>query len=812
MSMESIVQIDKHALARLVPLNALLESDLVVLAKNLYVEHFDAGTRIDLAQMPEKLYLLAGQVSLYQRQQRIAQLNAEDNLSRYALNRHQQKNIQLLAESDIQLVRVDIQACSAGMLSPLKPMPGAKSPPTPSAEETATVKPKSKSIPQKKSDSGNSSRRNVWMERVLRNPLFRQLPPGHLRRLIAGLEEIPFKKGQVILSQGTDNKYFFIIKKGQCVVTQNTTTGKKVVNSLETGQHFGSTSLLAEIPQPVAVEAGTSGVLMRLNRQDFYRWLIYPLNRSLTYKRCLQKITAGAQWIDVRTQEEFQAGHLPGSLNLPLESLYLPFETLKSLLPELQPGREFILYSGHKRRATAALFRLLSMEIEFYVLDEGFNALEQVPAAPKTDEEPQTQLAEAYAQNIQALKKNQAEQQRAGLAAANLLAETQAEARRFERQRSDAQQRMQEVLDETEKLLPKNQAAPTEQETASLLDLSPLPSAPSSVLSAEPKKVARKKGYLTFFAVLIAIFLLWAMNSSLVQTRLMDLLIGRMGGMSAVYTDNMPSIVQPGLIIPKELETSEYQELFPSTEVIQRTFRDRLKNGALGPIMVEIPGDQFLMGSSPGKPYPDEQPQTRITLENFALSIYEITFEDYRLFAEATQRRLPDDRGWGRGRQPLINVTWEEAVAYTQWLSTQTGQTYRLPTEREWEYAAGAHNETTYWWGNHIGQNHANCAVCGSPWDTQQTSPVGSFPPNTFGLYDMVGNVKEWMQECRHINYQGMPTDQRLWPGGDCSQYPLRGGSYRTYPKRLRTTSRDYASAQIRSDEIGFRVMRVMQP
>ena len=126
----------------------------------------------------------------------------------------------------------------------------------------------------------------------------------------------------------------------------------------------------------------------------------------------------------------------------------------------------------------------------------------------------------------------------------------------------------------------------------------------------------------------------------------------------------------------------------------------------------------------------------------------------------------------------MINVNWHDAKAYAAWLSKQTGKRYRLPSESKWEYAARAGRETAYSWGDEIGVNRANCDGCGSEWDDTQTSPVGSFEPNGFGLYDMHGNVYEWVEDRCHGNYEGAPSDGRAWTsGGDDRHRVARGGS-----------------------------------
>src|SRR5262252_251730 len=147
----------------------------------------------------------------------------------------------------------------------------------------------------------------------------------------------------------------------------------------------------------------------------------------------------------------------------------------------------------------------------------------------------------------------------------------------------------------------------------------------------------------------------------------------------------------------------------------------------------------------------------------------------------------PREWPWGRGRQPLINVSWDDAKGYVAWLSEKTGRDYRLLTEAEYEYATRAGTQTAYPWGNEIGKNNANCDGCGSQWDNKQTAPVGSFPANSFGLHDMVGNVWEWTEDCWHPNYDGAPADGSAWTTGDCSRRVVRGGSWVNNPQGLRS-------------------------
>jgi formylglycine-generating enzyme required for sulfatase activity len=162
-------------------------------------------------------------------------------------------------------------------------------------------------------------------------------------------------------------------------------------------------------------------------------------------------------------------------------------------------------------------------------------------------------------------------------------------------------------------------------------------------------------------------------------------------------------------------------------------------------------------------------------------------------------------------------VSWEDAVEYAKWLSEQTGKRYRLPTEAEWEYAARAGTETEYWWGNEMKSGMANCNAGDTRWGGKQTSPVGSFQPNPFGLYDTAGNVWEWVQDNWHGNYQGAPADGTAWEekksfwqslasGG---QRVIRGGSWDYKPRNLRSSNRDRSYADFRNFYVlGFRLVQ----
>nr|VFK58355.1 MAG: Formylglycine-generating enzyme, required for sulfatase activity, contains SUMF1/FGE domain [Candidatus Kentron sp. TUN] len=241
-------------------------------------------------------------------------------------------------------------------------------------------------------------------------------------------------------------------------------------------------------------------------------------------------------------------------------------------------------------------------------------------------------------------------------------------------------------------------------------------------------------------------------------------------------------------------------------------FYDRLSDGTRGPRMQLIPAGEYPMGSPAGEGEDHEHPQHRVRIAApFALGRYPVTFAEYDRFCEATGRKKPKDNSWGRERRPVIHVSWQDAQDYCAWLSRETGHGYRLPSEAEWEYAARAGAQTRYWWGNEIGTNRANCSDCGSQWDGKETSPVGSFPPNPFGLHDTAGNVWEWTADCWHGDYQSAPRYGAIWggaDGGDCALRVVRGGAWSFKPRYIRSAIRGRFNTGKANNSIGFRLAR----
>nr|VFK56399.1 MAG: Formylglycine-generating enzyme, required for sulfatase activity, contains SUMF1/FGE domain [Candidatus Kentron sp. TUN] len=282
------------------------------------------------------------------------------------------------------------------------------------------------------------------------------------------------------------------------------------------------------------------------------------------------------------------------------------------------------------------------------------------------------------------------------------------------------------------------------------------------------------------------------------------------------------------ITLAKEEKETIHVQLMPEGQPPGKIFQDKLKDGSLGPKMIVIPSGEFLMGSLPDEPmrYDGEGPQHWVRIvRSFAIGVTEITFEDYDRFAKATNRKLPNDEGWGRGKRPVINVSWHDAKAYAKWLGKQAGgKQYRLSTEAEWEYAARADTITPFSSGGCIHTDQANYkgnyydyADCGAKTNVSQgkTIPVGTLPANPWGLHEMHGNVWEWTADCWHYHYKNAPTDGRAWGkenDGYCSERVVRGGGWGSGPRSVRSAVRIWDWADVTSTDLGFRLVRVLQP
>lgn len=232
-----------------------------------------------------------------------------------------------------------------------------------------------------------------------------------------------------------------------------------------------------------------------------------------------------------------------------------------------------------------------------------------------------------------------------------------------------------------------------------------------------------------------------------------------------------------------------------------------IEDEKIGYVLVNLKGGTFQMGNRTGT-IPEESPMHQVSVPPFLIGRDEVTFELYDRFAKATNRALPNDNGWGRGKQPVVNVSWEDAKELAQWLTQQSGKRYRLPTEAEWEYAASAGRDSAYWWGDEIGEANDNCFNCNSRWDRISPAPVDSFAPNPFGLMNTAGNVQEWVADCYRSGYAGAPTDGSALELPGCTSRVVRGGAFNKSADSMKRTRRSHFSPATRLNNLGIRLVR----
>lgn len=253
---------------------------------------------------------------------------------------------------------------------------------------------------------------------------------------------------------------------------------------------------------------------------------------------------------------------------------------------------------------------------------------------------------------------------------------------------------------------------------------------------------------------------------------------------------------------PYTLSVAQEEKLLPGQH-----FRECQKDC---PEMVVIPPGKFTMGSSESEEdaYLDEDPQHDVTIARaFAVSKFDVTFADWNACVVAGGCSPVSDQGMADETLPVFNVSLDDARQYANWFATMTGKPYRLLSEAEWEYAARAGATTAHYWGDDLKQGVDYCDGCIG---ISRVAPVGSFKPNPFSLYDMEGNVWQWVQDCYHEDYNGAPQDGSAWMEKDCRLYVARGGAYNGAPRRTRLAVRVRRAPSARAGNLGFRIARTL--
>ncbi|MCI5137658.1 MAG: formylglycine-generating enzyme family protein [Candidatus Electrothrix sp. AR1] len=264
------------------------------------------------------------------------------------------------------------------------------------------------------------------------------------------------------------------------------------------------------------------------------------------------------------------------------------------------------------------------------------------------------------------------------------------------------------------------------------------------------------------------------------------------------------------VILPEVFDPVAYVRRYRTSWHAPVEVQHRLRNGDVGPQMVFLPGGRFWMGDIQGNGREDEQPVHEVELDSFAIGRYPVTFVEYDAFCEATDRDKPKDEGWGRDQRPVINVSWDDATAYCVWLSRETGNFYRLPTEAEWEYACRAGSESSWCFGDDEEQ-FGEYAWYSKNAD-KRTHPVGEKKANNWGLYDLHGNVCEWCgdwygEKYYYFERRRYGTVMKTLDPAQGKYRVIRGGSWDAPPRYVRCSVRDRLVPGLWFGGLGFRLV-----
>jgi formylglycine-generating enzyme required for sulfatase activity len=302
------------------------------------------------------------------------------------------------------------------------------------------------------------------------------------------------------------------------------------------------------------------------------------------------------------------------------------------------------------------------------------------------------------------------------------------------------------------------------------------------------------------------------------------LIVGAIGAWLVVWP-RAPEVLAQGPLAPRPPPVVQASGPVPLSPERERALKPKevFRECAACPEMIVVPAGQFTMGSPVSEPVrrENEGPQHVVALSRpFAVGRFALTFDEWDACTAdgGCNGYKPSDHDWGRGKRPAINVSWNDANAYLAWLSKKTGKRYRLLSEAEREYVTRAGTTTPFWWGSSISTSQANyngnhTYADGAKGEYRlHTLPVDSFEPNPWGLYQVHGNVWEWVEDCWHTSYQGAPTNGSAWTSGDCKFRTVRGGAWNTHPLSLRAAGRYDNEPVDRGNDLGFRLARTIAP
>lgn len=342
------VKSDSGALQKLIPLNTLDEAALLQVQQQARFEQLKRGDYLFRAgdSNQERIYLLSGEVALYDGKSEIERVMAGGSAARYPLAHHLPRKYSVMARTGVELLRIDNQLLNAQL---------AKS--NASAYEVEELDPEAT---------------DDWMGQLLQSPIFQRIPAANIQNVIMRMEAIQVNAGDLIVQEGSggnDDDYFYLINQGHCSVSKVGASGdSQELVRLGPGDCFGEEALLADRPRGSSVTMLTAGVLLRLKKCDFVEYIKRPLANAIGLEEARQKVREGAIWLDVRSAQEYASSHIIDSINL-------PFTVLRPQLAKLEHDRSYIIYCQDGQLSTAAIYLLLEQDIDAYVLAKGMELL-----------------------------------------------------------------------------------------------------------------------------------------------------------------------------------------------------------------------------------------------------------------------------------------------------------------------------------------------------------------------------------------------------------------------------------------------------
>lgn len=333
-------------LKNLVPLNTLSEEQLGLLLSRIVIEKARKGQYLfrEGDSDHQNIYLLSGTVALLSGQKEMDLVSSGTQTARFALAHQLPRKHSAMAKSAVTYVRIDSRMLS-DMLA---------------RSQTASYE----------VNEANSAGKSDWMSLLLHSPVFQQIPPANLQRVMMRMRQLPVSADDTIIRQGDEGDYFYLISRGVCRVTRQPEADRPPVElaQLKVGQGFGEEALISDKPRSSTVTMLTDGELVRLSKQDFVELVKRPLAHNIDYTDACGKVQEDALWVDVRTPEEYDAGHLPDAINMPFFSLRFQASSLAS-------DRVYLIYGNEVGQSTTAAYLLVERGYEVFVLREGWSEI-----------------------------------------------------------------------------------------------------------------------------------------------------------------------------------------------------------------------------------------------------------------------------------------------------------------------------------------------------------------------------------------------------------------------------------------------------